>query len=693
MLPTLLGNTAAATALALAVLLVCRLFRPGPAVRHALWLVVVVKLLSPAGLVWSVPLPVAEPSFFAADEEAGSVAAETSSVPTPAAEVIGEWVVTDGDADPLPAAAAPIPASASGKSSAGGRGIPAAWLLLAWGAGAVVVAWRCWRRTTCFARLARRGRAAGPSLERQVAELAALLGVRCPRVRVLERLSSPVVWGLFRPALLWPKGLQDRLSAEGRRAVLVHELAHLRRRDHWVRWLELAAAVVHWWNPLFWLARRQLRFHAELACDAWVTGTLPGARRAYAEALLEVCARSARAAAPSPAVGAGGDGRRDFQRRLTMIMREKSPCRLAAWAKLGVVLLATAALPAWTLGQGQADPKPTPELKPAADAGLKHIDLDFDLETVKPFDVRTFTWQQVGASDDVKAIEAKIAELTKQLELLKERRAYEGQLKKAEDSLKMAEPLRFQVGQPIKARVLMLSPDGKVMEARDVELKGDVKAADPAQPIRVRIGGDPKNVPLIKVIGPDGKEIPNAKVIIGGAEVPAPAPRAKPVEGVRELKLWLGEAVPNDKPVLALPPAPKPHFASEEAAKQLEAARARLEVQLKKLHGAAESQPRHTVVQNYHVVEAIHAGGEKILTLTRATYHLPKDKAEQLVSFLKSVVKAPVLETKYENDALTVTTTPDVQGAIGPMVRLMEKSGGVPMRFEFRLANPGAEKK
>ena len=53
---------------------------------------------------------------------------------------------------------------------------------------------------------------------------------------------------------MWPAGLDCRLKGEGRRAVLAHELAHLRRRDHWVRRLEMVAAVFHWWNPLFWLA-------------------------------------------------------------------------------------------------------------------------------------------------------------------------------------------------------------------------------------------------------------------------------------------------------------------------------------------------------------------------------------------------------------------------------------------------------
>ena len=116
--------------------------------------------------------------------------------------------------------------------------------------------------------------------------MAKRLGVRVPGVRVLAGLASPVLWCLGRPVLLWPDGLECRLKGEGRRAVIAHELAHLRRRDHWVRRLEMVAAVLHWWNPLFWVARKKLRADAELACDAWAAGQAD--RRAYAEALLEV---------------------------------------------------------------------------------------------------------------------------------------------------------------------------------------------------------------------------------------------------------------------------------------------------------------------------------------------------------------------------------------------------------------------
>jgi beta-lactamase regulating signal transducer with metallopeptidase domain len=73
-------------------------------------------------------------------------------------------------------------------------------------------------------------------------------------------------------------------------AWFVHELAHGKRRDHGVVWIELAAGVIWWWNPVFWHVRSRLREQAELSCDAWVISALPHGRRAYAESLLARCA-------------------------------------------------------------------------------------------------------------------------------------------------------------------------------------------------------------------------------------------------------------------------------------------------------------------------------------------------------------------------------------------------------------------
>lgn len=734
MLEILIGNTLAAACLALLVLLFCRLGRPGPATRHALWFLIVLKLLSPVGLLWQETLPFDRPHFLNDERSQTHLVNAAASKP----EVVPELHVFVA-ADPLddaramafepakselniePPAALEYSVRSSQysdpNSSARLRESLYLWILIIWLAGALVVAARYAHRTVHFARYARTGKPASQSLQRQVEELAAMLGVSAPRVRVLPDLPSPVVWSLFRPALLWPKGLQDLLSNEGRRAVLVHELAHLVRKDHWFRWLELAAAVVHWWNPLFWLARRQMRFQAELACDAWVTGTLPDDRRAYAEALLEVCARTTRAAAPSPAVGVGGEGRRDFQRRLTMIMRDRVPCRLAAGAKMFMVLLAIAALPAWTLGQAKREPMETPkvEVEIDKDADLKTFDFEaFPYSLTELTGALTGDFELVlvdGQPDEqkIKELQARIAELTKQLKAINDAKA-------AAEKAKTAQPFAFRLmdlkgPEPIaveqKIKIILIGPDGKAIELggdgaalpdvlkwvpKAVEAKPSVattevkrtrilridsngkvieveepKPTTPnpevkplpkahAQSIRVEVVNTDGKQPQVKIIGADGKEIKDVKILIDRLQLPGvPAtPAMKSVPVVRPIPAAPAIAVPG-RIELKL-----------DEAKKAEAARGRF----------VEMQPAPTPIQ-----------GARAVTLSRATYKLPKDKAESLSAFLKANVKASVLELKIDDSGLTVTTTPEAQTTISGLVNLMQTSGGDGLKFQFKLVD------
>jgi beta-lactamase regulating signal transducer with metallopeptidase domain len=105
--------------------------------------------------------------------------------------------------------------------------------------------------------------------------------------------------GVLRPVLLLNSAAPDWPS-DLRHAVLLHELAHVRRRD-WITFLlgELAVGV-YWFHPLAWLVRRQTRSNAERACDDQVIGdgTKPSA---YAAQLLDVVRsfrRDARATLP-----------------------------------------------------------------------------------------------------------------------------------------------------------------------------------------------------------------------------------------------------------------------------------------------------------------------------------------------------------------------------------------------------------
>ena len=190
---------------------------------------------------------------------------------------------------------------------------------------------------------------APPDLADQVEELSARLGIRTVRTCVIAGMESPAILGLRRPTLLWPAELPADLPAHSVRGLIVHELAHVKRRDHWVGWLELGAGCLWWWNPLFWYVRHQVRENAELACDAWVVAALPrGGRRAYAEGLLAICEFISRRNAPMPAVGVNTGGRRFLERRLAMILRENVPLRLPRLGLLSVALLAVMTLPAWS---------------------------------------------------------------------------------------------------------------------------------------------------------------------------------------------------------------------------------------------------------------------------------------------------------------------------------------------------------
>ena len=98
-------------------------------------------------------------------------------------------------------------------------------------------------------------------------------------------VASPLVFGFLHPKVVLPAGMQKQ--REGTEYILLHELTHVRRRDHIVIQLFTVAAILHWFNPLAWLARRLMVQDMETACDARVLELLEPARRVeYAQTLL-----------------------------------------------------------------------------------------------------------------------------------------------------------------------------------------------------------------------------------------------------------------------------------------------------------------------------------------------------------------------------------------------------------------------
>ena len=198
-----------------------------------------------------------------------------------------------GPGDPGPIAGARLPTALAG---ARGRGSPSAWLV-----GSVVLAVGQARRVLRFRRLLRDA-APAPAWLIEEAEAVRPPPGR-PRARGPRRPPAGHALALVPgpPRAARPRRAARRPSSADRwRAIVAHELAHLRRGDHWVRRLELVAGLVWWWNPLYWLARRRLDFEAELACDAWAVWAPPEDRLSYAESLIRICSALSPAGSPRP---------------------------------------------------------------------------------------------------------------------------------------------------------------------------------------------------------------------------------------------------------------------------------------------------------------------------------------------------------------------------------------------------------
>jgi beta-lactamase regulating signal transducer with metallopeptidase domain len=174
-----------------------------------------------------------------------------------------------------------------------------------------------------------------------------------PLVSLVPGQVPPMLWATGgRPKLLVPSKLWAELDADERASLLLHELAHLKRRDHWVRWLELVVAGLYWWHPVVWWARRALREAEEQCCDAWVVWAMPDRARTYAAALLAAVEFvSGARIVPAAASATNGSGHVScLKRRLRMIVCAKTPKGLS-WAGriavLGTAVLLLPLAPSW----------------------------------------------------------------------------------------------------------------------------------------------------------------------------------------------------------------------------------------------------------------------------------------------------------------------------------------------------------
>jgi beta-lactamase regulating signal transducer with metallopeptidase domain/HEAT repeat protein len=296
--------------------------RASAGARHLVWLVTLGMLLvAPALAVWA-PLHIA----VVTRQRAVQAASALERIALPAAQPVQ-----------MPATA-PAVAHASELP----RGIDGRWLIVAiWGGVLLLIVGSLAGSGLAVRRIVRRATPlGGPGWVAPLLEIADRMAIDAPpRLLVSRETKMPFACGVFAPTIVLPAECED-WSLERRQAVLLHELAHVRRKDLLGHMLGRLVCAAYWFHPLVWMAATRLRSESERACDdlALACGT-----RAtdYAEHLLEIVTTVRRDVTPTVALAMAR--RKEFEGRMLAILdpdlRRSGPSRRQSLALTGSLAL------------------------------------------------------------------------------------------------------------------------------------------------------------------------------------------------------------------------------------------------------------------------------------------------------------------------------------------------------------------
>lgn len=231
-----------------------------------------------------------------------------------------------------------------------------AWI---WLTGAILIAVVAAVRIVRFRRILLSLSPAEQRFQAVADDLAKRMGLRrSAMVLQVTSAMAPFVWCFGpRAIVVIPRRLLDTLDSRQLEMVIAHELAHLRRRDHWVRVGELTVSILYWWNPMVWWVRRQLRAAEEECSDAWVAWLFPDESYRYAESLL---ASAQAVECPSLVLSSPFLNNHTLKRRVEMVLDNRSERSATRRATICLGLFTAATLPmeiSIARGQIQEEPK------------------------------------------------------------------------------------------------------------------------------------------------------------------------------------------------------------------------------------------------------------------------------------------------------------------------------------------------
>jgi beta-lactamase regulating signal transducer with metallopeptidase domain len=326
-----------------AYLVAISLRRASAGARHLVWLATLIGLVMlPAALEWRpIRVPVLPPSANdavpSATEHAAArspMAVEKTAAPSATASPAASVSPSTLEESPIPTVQAMTAGSAFASATR-----YSVWLLGLWALGVLALVARLVHGLLTVRRISHTAPEVDDGAWRAALhEVADRLDMEePPRLVVSNAVRVPFACGFRHPTIVLPTEAMA-WTDERRRVVLLHELAHVQRRDMFGHLLSRLACVMYWFHPLVWMAARHLRAESERACDDLAIRS--GARASdYAQHLLDIVTSIRGPVAP--AVACTMARKRDFEGRMLAILdperRRGTPSRVRAIALVGTL--------------------------------------------------------------------------------------------------------------------------------------------------------------------------------------------------------------------------------------------------------------------------------------------------------------------------------------------------------------------
>ena len=288
-----------------------------PALHAALWTVVVIRFLIPPVLPGEISLSGLLQRLQPLTQTAGLTESAMVVAETAAAKTVSGL--------------GSIFSTGRSESASWAAKLGLGWLGWLYGCLLLVMGFRCCWRSSRVWRQVQSLPLAEPKVADEVRQLATEIGLRHPPdVRTIGRTVSPCVTALWRTTLVVPSEILEEFPAEARKALILHELAHIRRGDLLVRGLQnLARILFFFWPPVWWVCKR-IECFSEMACDQWALSGSRIAPQLYARSLLEMVKGIAARPGPSRELAFAHQGR-ILEERFKMILRNKKVAPTLSW--------------------------------------------------------------------------------------------------------------------------------------------------------------------------------------------------------------------------------------------------------------------------------------------------------------------------------------------------------------------------